>query len=345
MKKLSLILTALLCFMLVSCSAGSDNKNSSSSDIRNSFLESANEVTVTDTGIIFTDAVSDTPIEIAKNPKRVVCMYPSYGTLWYEAGGELIGCIGGNSASEVYTAYIGRDIASDHQMTVLGTTAAGKNWDVETILALKPDLIICSTAMNGYGTLDAPASAAGIPLVAVDYDNFSDYLKWFKVFCNLTGHAELWESVALKALDEAVSVIEAVKDSDSPSVFSMFAGTTGLKANTSNTVPGEMLMHLNAVNIADTGNDSEAERIDINLETVFAAQPDIILVQCHAGIDSAMETVEETLGDNKVWNSLDAVKNGRIFYMDKMLFHNKPNSRFAEAYRILAEMLYPDSDF
>nr|MBQ4319962.1 ABC transporter substrate-binding protein [Clostridia bacterium] len=188
MKKILLSLTLMLCFILSSCSAESDKNITSSNDIRESFLSAANEVTVTENSVIFTDAVSDAPTEIQKNPKRVVCMYPSYGTLWYEAGGELVGCIGGSSASEVYTEYIGRDIALDDEMTVLGTTAAGKHWDVEAVLALKPDLIICSTAMNGYGTLDAPASAADIPLIAVDYDNFSDYLKWFKVFCNLTGH-------------------------------------------------------------------------------------------------------------------------------------------------------------
>ena len=81
---------------------------------------------------------------------------------------------------------------------------------------MKPDLIICSTAMSGYKTIEAPAEAAGIPVIAMSYNDFSDYLKWFKVFSNLTGHPELWDEVALKALDEVVDVLLACPTEDTP---------------------------------------------------------------------------------------------------------------------------------
>lgn len=95
----------------------------------------------------------------------------------------------------------------------------------------------------------------------------------------------------------------------------------------------------------DWQNPEGAERLTINLETVFAADPDIIIVQCHAGTDAAKAQVEETYGSNPVWQSLSAVRNGKVFYLEKTLFHNKPNSRFAEAYQKLAEILYPDAAF
>ena len=103
---------------------------------------------------------------------------------------------------------------------------------------------------------------------------------------------------------------------------------------------------MNAVNIVDEWNNSTgAERLDINLETVFSANPDIIIVQCHAGAEVAMEQVESKYGANPVWQSLKAVRDGKVFYLEKTLFHNKPNSRFAEAYQKLAEILYPDVNF
>ena len=82
-----------------------------------------------------------------------------------------------------------------------------RNTISDRIITLQPDLIICSTAMNGYSTIESPAKATGIPLIAVQYNDFSDYLKWFKVFCNLTGHEELWDTVALKSLDEVATVL------------------------------------------------------------------------------------------------------------------------------------------
>ena len=59
----------------------------------------------------------------------------------------------------------------------MATSSSGKKWDVESIIALRPDLIICSTAMSGYSMIESPANVAGIPLIALEYNDFSDYLK------------------------------------------------------------------------------------------------------------------------------------------------------------------------
>jgi len=42
---------------------------------------------------------------------------------------------------------------------------------------------------------------------------------------------------------------------------------------------------------------------------------------------------------NAAWQTLDAVKNGRLYVMDKTLFNLKPNERWAEAYEELYEKL------
>lgn len=325
-----------------------DEKNALKESLKAGFLKAANEVTVNEDSVTFKDATSvdGSTITIKKTPGKVVNLYASFTTLWYEAGGKAIGCIGGDSSKVLYNEYIGRDITTDEGMTIVAASSSGKKWDTEKIIALNPELIICSTAMSGYSTIQSPAKAAGIPVIAVSYDDFSDYLKWFKVFCNLSGHPELWESVAVKALDDVIDVLCEIPNGNAPRVFSMFANASKLEANTSSTVVGGMVTAMKAVNIVDDWQNTDgAERLTINLETVFAADPDIIIVQCHAGADAAKEQVEQTYGSNPVWQSLKAVKDGKVFYLEKTLFHNKPNSRFAEAYQKLAEILYPDVAF
>lgn len=331
----------------VTTEAPSDTDNSAAAEaLRTSFLAKANEVTVNDDSVTFTDASGKESVTIKKNPKNVVNLYASFTTLWYEAGGKVAGLIGGSSSVELYKEYIGRDITADEGVTTVATSSSGKKWATETIVAMKPDLIICSTAMSGYKTIEAPAAAAGIPVIAMSYNDFSDYLKWFKVFSNLTGHPELWDEVALKALNEVVDVLLACPTENTPNVFCMFSSADTLQANTSSTVVGGMIDAMNAKNIVDKWDGAAtAERVDINLETVFAANPDIILVQCHAGKEGAEALVASLYGSNPVWQSLDAVKNGKVFYLEKTLFHNKPNSRFAEAYKVLAGYLYPDMKF
>ena len=309
--------------------------------LRAAFLEKAEEVVVDDTSITFTDGM-DRRITVSKNPQKTVILYSSFTTLWYEAGGTVIGCIGGSTAASLYREYIGRDITLDEGVTTVSTASMAKKWDVESIFALRPDLIICSAAMDGYATVRQPAATADIPVIVAEYDDFSDYLKWFKIFCHLTGSPELWESVALKALDDVVEVILSCPEESELTVFSMFSGSESLSANTSHTVLGGMISAMRASNIADAWSSTvETERLEINLETVFLADPDVILIQCHAGADAAQSMVERIYGSNPVWQSLTAVKEGRVYYLEKNLFHNKPNRRFAEAYATLAEYLYP----
>lgn len=335
------IISMLLVTILLLCSCGSAGPSPvpsrDAAALYDYFIRDAAEVTVTDGTVTFTDAAGVT-MTLDKQPQSVAILYSSLTTLWYECGGVASGTVGGDSAAEVYLEYIGRDVTEDPQVATLALNAAGSSWSVESIIASRPDLIICSTAMNGYGTIAAPAAAADIPVVAADYDDLCDYLKWFYVFCNLNSQPELWDIVAMPVLEQVIETVCSVPDT-APRVFCMFAKSKGLQANTSGTVVGQMISQLGGINIAD-GTDTAAERIDVNLEAVYAADPDVIVIQCHAEPEEARQTVERVLGDDPLWLSLRAVREGRVFYLDKSLFHNKPNRRFAEAYALLAELMY-----
>lgn len=326
----------LVLFLLVGCTTSS-TVNDTATDLRADFLAGADDVEVTATSVIFTDASGRERIEIAKEPAETAVLYASLTTLWYEAGGAVSGCIGSTSARELYAEVIGRDITLDAGMEVLATSAAAKNWNLEAMIAASPDLIIVSTAMNGYATIAPAATAAGIPVIAVEYNDFADYLKWFKVFCHLTGHPELWESVALAALDAVMATLEAIPAGDAPAVLALFAGSESLQADTASTVLGEMLTLVGARNVI---GDAEGERVDVNLEQIYAADPDTILILCHGSVEQAAAQVEASVGGNPVWRSLRAVKAGNVHYLERGLFHNKPNSRFALAYEKLVTILY-----
>jgi iron complex transport system substrate-binding protein len=54
---------------------------------------------------------------------------------------------------------------------------------------------------------------------------------------------------------------------------------------------------------------------------------------------AAKLSLENLINGNPAWSTLDAVKEERIFIMDKTLFNLKPNDRWAESYEILYEKL------
>ena len=61
--------------------------------------------------------------------------------------------------------------------------------------------------------------------------------------------------------------------------------------------------------------------------------------------DVTMDTLLEMHKDNPVWDSLRAVKDGKLYFLDKSLFHNKANHLYNESYRTMAQYLYPDVEF
>lgn len=309
-------------------------------------LSSANEVTVSDRDVTFLDDSGREVISIKKNPQKVAVLYGSHACLWVEAGGEVKVGIGGESAVELYKEQIGRNILEEEGVVTVATSSSGKNWDIEMILAEQPDLIICSTAMSGYSTISGPAEAAGIPVIALTYSGVGDYLKWSKIFANINSKPEIFNEMTLVVAEEVGKTIAKAPTENNPRVLSLLPQSDVAKANLSASDMGVIIDELNGINVASVlSKDSEATRVDIDIETIFAENPEIILIQCLSSEEEAKTNIEALFGDNPVWASLDAVKNGKVYYMPRNLFQYRPNQNYAESYKMMAEILYPDLEF
>jgi iron complex transport system substrate-binding protein len=127
-------------------------------------------------------------------------------------------------------------------------------------------------------------------------------------------------------------------DGSSPTILFLRAYSTGVKAQGSDTMTGQMLKELGCVNIADS-EDSLLK--DLNMEAIIAADPDYIFVTTMGeSKEAALKMVDELLISNPAWSGLTAVKENRYHVLPKELFHMKPNNRWGESYQILADYLY-----
>ncbi len=295
------------------------------------FEKEANEVVVTDTTVTFTDAAGQT-VTMNKNPQKVVGLYNSYINLWWQAGGALVGRI--DSDSELPD-----EIVNDTAIAKVGTLTQE---NIEAVTALDPDLVILREGKQGAYSESFKSNQ--IPYIAMEYDSFSDYLKWLKVFTALTGKDEIYASTGTALFDEIDSIIKKVPAENNPSVLLMFGTSKSVKAYLPNTAVGEMLSELGAANIAESWEKEEANATSVilNTEYLISADPDYILVQSMSSIDEVKAYIETTYGGESWWKDLSAVKNGRLVYLDRSLFHYKPNARYGEAYMELAKLLYPE---
>ena len=62
---------------------------------------------------------------------------------------------------------------------------------------------------------------------------------------------DLWDSVAMKALDDVAEVLCEIPDENKPRVFRMFANASKPEANTSSTLVGGMVKAMKATSIVD----------------------------------------------------------------------------------------------
>ena len=107
--------------------------------------------------------------------------------------------------------------------------------------------------------------------------------------------------------------------------------------NSKDTVFGEMLQKLGCINIADS-NESLLE--NISLEYILQEDPEFIFfVQVGDDKEKVDAHIQQFIEDNPIWKELTAVKEGRVYSMDKALYNLKPNDRWGEAYENLEKLL------
>lgn len=265
----------------------------------------------------------------AGNPQRVAALIGSFADIWLLAGGELVA-----AANDSWDSL---ELPLDDQVVNLGSITEP---DAEKLIASKPDLVLASSNTAADLELEELLTQAGIPVAYFAVSNFDEYLHMLDICTQLTGRRDLYEEHGLKVQEEIAQVLERA-DGSAPEVLFLRASASSVKAKGSEgNVCGEMLADLGCVNIADQDGSLLDE---LSMEAIIAADPDYIFVTLQGSDqEAATENMEQILLQHPAWSSLTAVKEGRYYMLDKRLYNLKPNARWGEAYRKLADILYPE---
>jgi len=277
-------------------------------------------------GYTFTDDLGRTVT--VSEPKRVACLLGSFAEVWHLAGGEIIA-----AADDAWEDF---DLPLAEDAVDLGHTKA---LSLEALFAAEPDFVIASTNTEIDVQWKDTLEAAGIPTAYFDVSDFDDYLRMLKICTDITGRADLYEQHGLAVrsqIDEAVEKARA--RGTEPKVLYLRASASSIRAkNSQGSVLGEMLANLGCVNIAD----SDATLLEnLSMEHILLEDPDFIFfVQLGDDAAGTQENIDRFLAENPAWAGLTAVREGRVFLLDKTLYNMKPNARWGEAYLELEAML------
>ena len=84
-----------------------------------------------------------------------------------------------------------------------------------------------------------------------------------------------------------------------------------------------------------------SRRLDI--QEIIDSDPDmIVMMPCGFDTKRTITEYNNSLKENKIWNSLKAVKNNQIFAVDANSFFSKPSIRTVEGLEILAKIIQPN---
>ena len=311
MKKLIyFLLFCLLCPVLGGCAG----QSSPDSDEYYSFTDSTGRI-----------------ITLTEKPERVAVLFSSYAEMWTLAGGEIHLTVGES---------VERGFADEG--ILLADAGAGKTIDREILVASEPDLVIASADIAAQAELAGYLDTLGIPCALLRVDSFRDYAAAMEHLCAITGRSDLYEKNVASVGTEIEKIISSVDKSIAPRILFVRCGSSygATKAKTAEeNFVCMMLSELGAVNIAD----SAPELCDgLSLESILISQPEKILFSTMGSETKAKEYMNGVL-ESEAWQAIDAVRSGDYVYLDKNLFQFKPNARWGEAYKFLAEYLYGEN--
>ena len=281
------------------------------------------------TAVTFTDDLGRSVT--VQSHERVAALLGSFAQIWMLAGGDV--------AATAEDAWEDLELELPAETVNLGST---KSLSLEKLLEVQPDFIIASTNTRQDLEWKETLEAAGVPVAYFDVADFDAYLRVLGIFTDITGRKDLYEENGLQVQTRMEAVLAKSRDrlsrKEAPRVLCIVASASSIRAKSSkNNVLGEMLCSLGCVNIAD----SEKTLLEnLSMEYILQEDPDaIFFVQRGADTDGARENIARELESSPLWGQLTAVKEGRVFVMDRMLYNFKPNHRWGEAYEQLEEIL------
>lgn len=274
-------------------------------------------------GITFTDSMDRTVTVTV--PQRVGICSGSLAECWLLAGGEI--------TAVTRDAVTERNLDLPDNYIDLGSL---KEPSAEAILAADLDFVILMSSLPNHVAMAETLEKTGTAYAYFDVEDFSDYLELMKIFTDITGRSDLYEANAAALQPQIEATLESSKREDAPTVLILRTSSSRVKVLDSSFMVGDMLKEFGCVNIADSDSSLLTE---LSLEAIIQADPDYIFISCMGDLEEGQAQLEASLTSNPIWDTLQAVENNRVFWLDKELFHQKPNARWGESYEILAELL------
>ncbi|MGG3125103.1 Fe(3+) dicitrate ABC transporter substrate-binding protein [Priestia megaterium] len=239
---------------------------------------------------------------VPKNPKKVVVLELSFVDALQGLGMNPVGIADDNKKDMIEKLVKGKV-----DYTSVGTR---QQPNLEVISSLQPDLIIADVQRHKAIYKDLEKIAPTIELNSRE-STYEDNIDAFKTIAKATGK----EKQAEKRLSEHKATIaqlkKELKQENGQTILPAVVRDTSFQAHTSSSYDGEFLEELG---LKDAVQSKEAYA-EMNLEQLSDINPDILILANNEG-----KLLTDGWKTNPLWKNLKAVKNNKVFVVDRDLW-------------------------
>lgn len=201
--------------------------------------------------------------------------------------------------------------------------------DLESIVRLKPDLVIATTDGNPRETVEKLESL-GITTLIVGTRGFEDIISSMAAIGEAVGRGAAAREIAARIRSEW-NATAARHEGQKDLPVLLLVGINPLVAAGEGSFGDELIRQAGGRNVF---SDSGKAYVTTNHEAIISLEPAVIL-------QSAMgsETDEQVRKDWSRWSSIPAVRDARVYVLDQDLI-NRPGPRIMEALRLVEKTIH-----
>ncbi|MBR3927548.1 MAG: ABC transporter substrate-binding protein [Clostridia bacterium] len=280
----------------------------------------------------FTDDTGEV-ITFTKMPEHTAVLFSSFADMWQLAGGKVLTTVG----ETVKRGIVSEDIA-------LVDKGAGKQVDLEALIMSGADFVIGSCDIPSHVQARKALRLTGVPFALFRVESIEDYLRVLKIMTDINQNEDAYILFGEKVYQKTQSVIEKASDYKVKHLQEILFIRSGSSYSSAKAKTKDM--HFAAKMLDDLGAKNIADEVPViidglSFEEIFMKDPDAIFISLMGDEEASREYAEQLLSKRE-WQMLTAVKNGRCYFLPKELFQFKPNEQWADAYEMMAKMLYPE---
>ena len=281
--------------------------------------------TATPTGIQYPLTITDMmgrTVEIGEKPERIVAISPTAMEMLYEVGGKAVG----RSSSARFS----------EEVIALPDVGGAYNPSIETIVTLRPDLLLIESLTQGHMT--QMLGSLETPIVAVRATSVNDINQGLSLIGKIVDLEDEAEA-AVAEIDSRIKDTVASSSRDKSVLILIADEERNFYAALPDSYPGAIASILGLSNVAD-GMQASGPYPGFTLyspEQAVTSNPNVILAITPA--PEPVPRLTSALAFVPGFKDLDAVTSGRAVEIDPVVFLRAQGPRIADAVESLGSLL------